>query len=259
MPDDTQGIPGPDADQLKQMISQDQPKDEPQDKEPKKDDGLDLGQFKNPKDMLKSYKEIQGAFTRTTQENKDLKEKLQELEELKEQMRYQPSYQGQPQQQAPQTPEDFDSMLAEDPRKAIESIYTSNYQKMRIAEVLEEMQYDDQKNFHNRYAYAQRLSQNPQYAHLANSPVGVRKLFSLGDELMEKEQKANASKQLEAILGGPVDEQKIAKLREMLGTGQNKQQQSQTQLGDVYMPDTSDTYRPDVDAEVDKRKELERK
>jgi Tfp pilus assembly protein PilV len=33
-----------------------------------------LAQFKTPEDLLKSYKEVQGAFTRTSQENKALKD-----------------------------------------------------------------------------------------------------------------------------------------------------------------------------------------
>ena len=46
-------------------------------------------------------------------------------------------------------------------------------------------------------------------------------------------------------------------MREVLGTGEkHKQKQTQTQLDNVYMPDTSDTFRPDVDAETDLKKEF---
>ena len=253
MADKLEGIPGADPEQLKQMISQDQPdKDKQKPEESKKNDDMDLGQFKNPKDMLKSYKEIQGAFTRTSQEKKELEEKIAKLEEQMEMAKYRspgPGY------TPPENLKDFDELLSEDPRKAIESVVTNTARTMRIAEVLEEIQEQDPENFQSRYNYAQSLSQNPQYAHLANSPVGIRKLFKAGDQLREQESKKNASKALEAILGGPVDEQKIAKLREAMGlTSKQPNKQQTTQLGDVYMPDTSDTYRPGPETLSDAKK-----
>ena len=221
-----------------------------------KPDATDLGQFKTPEDMLKGYKEIQGAFTRTTQELKELKEANAKLKEDADMAQY-----AAPQnyQQTQVQTEDFDSLLAEDPRKAIETVNTATYKQMRIAETLEELQEENKAAFQGRYNHAQMLSQNPQYAHLAGSAVGVRKLFKLGDELMEQETKKNASQALEAILGGPVDDQKIAKLREVLGTGTQQKQKQSTQLSDVYMPDTSDTYRPGPETQVDKSKEFDDK
>lgn len=233
-------------------------KEEPQNPEPTKDDKLNLGQFKDPNALLKGYKEIQAAYTTTTQENKKLKEEFDKLKEQYDTSRYTP-----PQNyQASNTDmdKDFDDLIVENPRKAIENVNAATYQKMRIAEVLEEIQYENPDAFQHRYSYAQSLSQNPQYAHLGTSPVGVKKLFEIGDKLREQEDKKNASKTLEAILGGPVDEQKIAKLRDALGIGQVPQPQTiNTQLGNVYMPDTSDTYRPGVDANVDKKKELDKR
>lgn len=240
------------AEEDKGIQKPDEPIDDPKQDDPKQDD-LDLGQFKNPKDMLKSYKEIQGAFTRTTQELKELKEMNEKLKEQAELSQYNPP--ANYQQSQPNTEEDFDNLIVENPRKAIESVNAATYRQMRIAEVLEEMQEEDSDTFQSRYSYAQTLSQNPQYAHLANSPVGVKKLFKLGDQLREQETKKNASKALEAILGGPVDDQKIAKLREVLGAEETKQKQ-QTQLGNVYMPDTSDTYRPGLDTETDLKKDF---
>ena len=240
----------------KKELQQEQSEQKEQPKEEKKQD---LGQFKNPEDMLKSYKEIQGAFTKTTQENKELRERLEKLEEERENSRYVPPRQNY-QASTPDMDENFDDLIVENPRKAIENVNAATYQKMRIAEVLEEIQYENPDNFQHRYNYAQSLSQNPQYAHLANSPVGVKKLFELGDKLMEQEAKKNASKTLEAILGEPVDEQKIAKLREALGTGKQTQtQQTNTQLGNVYMPDTSDTYQAGRDAKVDRKKDFDTK
>ena len=40
--------------------------------------------------------------------------------------------------------------------------------------------------------------------------------------------------------------------------GQSTQQQTQTQLGNVYMPDTSDTYRPGLDSQTDIAKDFDR-
>jgi len=226
----------------------DEPKVEPK---PDKKDDLDLGQFKTPQDMLKSYKEIQGAFTRTTQELKEIKEQNEKLKEQADISQYRP-----PQNYSNADNNiDFDELIVQDPRKAIESVNESSYKKMRVTEVLEELQEDDPKAFQSRYGFAQALSQNPKYSHLANSPVGIKKLFKLGDELREEEIKKNASKTLEAILGGPVDDQKIAKLRAVLGT-ENKQKQQSTQLGNVYMPDTSDTYRPGPDTQTDLKREF---
>ena len=46
-----------------------------------KQDDLDLGQFKNTKDLLKSYKEIQGWATRISQENKAYKDEIAHLKD----------------------------------------------------------------------------------------------------------------------------------------------------------------------------------
>ena len=239
---DDKGIQKPD-----EPIIPDAPKpDAPKPDEP------GLGQFKTKEAMFESYKQIQGAYTRTTQELKELKEQYEKMKEDADMAQY-AAPRGY--QQSQNQTEDFDSLLAEDPRKAIESVNTATYKQMRIAEVLEEIEIEEPKTFQGRYNCAQALSQNPKYAHLANSAAGVKKLFKLGDELLEEQTKRNASKALEAILGGPVDDQKIAKLREVLGT-ENKQKQQSTQLGNVYMPDTSDTYRPGLDTETDLKKEF---
>ena len=240
------------ADEEKEL--QQEQSEEQQQSEEKKEP--DLGQFKDPQAMFKSYKEIQGAYTKTTQENKELKEELEKIREQQEMSRYNPPAGHNVTQ--PVEDENFDDLIVENPRKAIESVNAATYQKMRVQEVLEEIQYEDPEAFQSRYSYSQSLSQNPQYAHMANSPVGVRRLFKLGDQLREQESKKNASKALEAILGGPVDDQKIAKLRGVLGMEQ-QQQQTDTQLGNVYMPDTSDTYRPGLDAQVDKGKDFDKK
>jgi hypothetical protein len=239
----------------KGIQKQDEPIDNSNDKtdDSKYDDWGAIDQFKNKEALIKSYKEIQGAFTRTTQELKELKEANEKLKEQNEISQYRT-----PQNYQNTNDIDFDDLIVQDPRKAIESVNASTYRQMRIAEVLEELQDENADEFQRRYAFANALSQNPQYSHLANSPVGIKKLFKLGDKLREEETKKSASKTLEAILGGPVDEQKIAKLREVLGTA-NKQQQQSTQLGNVYMPDTSDTYRPGLDSQTDLKKDYDEK
>ena len=60
----------------------------------KAEEKVDLGQFKKPEDLLKSYKEIQGYTTKVAQENKALQEKLtayeQQLQMIQMQQQYQP-------------------------------------------------------------------------------------------------------------------------------------------------------------------------
>lgn len=213
-----------------------EPKAEPQE--------LDLGQFKNPKDLLKSYKEIQAAFTRVTQENKLTKQQIGELQEQVELARAAAN-------RPPQEPQKrFDEAFVENPEAAINQRIAQTVMTQRIAEILEEESEKSKDDFNERYAYAQQVAR--QYPQLATSPSGVKKLFQFGDKLRSDALKKNASKALESIFGEPLNDEEISKLRKMVKGDKAIAKTNNT--SDAYMPDTStstrtgtDTTRPDAD------------
>ena len=197
-----------------------------------KDDKLDLGQFKNPRDMLKSYKEIQSAFTRVTQENKSFKDQIGQLNEQIELTKLGAGQQIlQPQQQQYGYEEDVD-------QKVMRLVATQ-----RIAEVLEEEAEKNKPEFQERYAYAQMISR--EYPQLATTSRGVKKLFELGDKLRQDNLRKGASKALEAVFGEPLNDEEINKLRTMVkGDKAIKQRTDQT---NAYMPDTSTSTKSGSD------------
>lgn len=191
---------------------------------------LDLAQFKNPKELLKGYKEIQGTFTRTSQENKTLKEQLAQMNEQMELMRM--SQMRQPVQQQMQQ-KDFDQQFLENPQAAVESLAERKAQALmtqsKIQDVLEEENLRSPSDFTERYAYAKLLSQ--QYPQLVTSTAGVKKLFQLGDKLREEQQRTQAFKAVKAVFGEDVDFEKFKQLIKKDSTGSN--------TNNAYMPDTS--------------------
>jgi hypothetical protein len=250
MADDTSGLPdvdlGPVIEGLKAQEKDTKPKETPSE-DPA---DLDLGQFKNPKDLLKSYKEVQGAFTKVTQDNKTYKEKLAALEAeaaaLKEQQelaRFQP-------QTNQSQPKSFDEAWMEDPEKALNQKVIEQANLLRIQEILEEEDSKDHASFQERYAYVNMLTQNPQYAHLAATSAGVKKLFQIGDKLRKEQLQKSAGKALESIFGEPLGEEEIAKLRTLVKGDKEKQKTSKT---NAYMPDmdTSNATGADADAGPD--------
>jgi len=210
-------------------------------KEPKtSEEELDLGQFKNPKDVLRSYKEIQGAFTRVTQENKTLKEKLQEIDTWKEEMEYRrPGSVAAPELHQPQGAK-FEDAFVENPEQAIDGRITRQFNVMRITDVLEEEQDKNPEEFQERYTYAQMVSRNPQYQHLSDTPGGVRRLFKVADKMRVENLRKSASKALESIFGEPLGDEEIARLRTLV-KGES-QQGKPNPSSNAYMPDgtTSD-------------------
>jgi len=201
---------------------------------------LDLGQFKNPKDLLKSYKEIQAAFTRMSQENKLNK---QQLAEMKEAMELAKAAAEQPRYQPPQRK--FDEAFVENPEAAIQQQIAQQVVTTRIAEVLEEEADKNKDDFSERYAYAQQVAR--QYPQLASTPAGVRKLFQFGDKLRQDALKKNASKALESIFGEPLGEEEIVKLRRMVKG--DKAIKPNNNISDAYMPDTSTSTRTGAESD----------
>jgi len=219
----------------------------------------DLGQFKTAEDLLKSYKEIQGAFTRVSQENKDLKKEganpeqvaaLQaELESLKEQQELS-------QFEASQSTGDsksFDESWMESPEKTIDQRVAEQVNLSRINDVLAEEDAANPGEFQERYAYVNHLSQNPKYANLARSAVGVKRLFKEADKLREQNLVQNSRKALEHVFGETLDEEHLAKLKKVV-FGEKQTNQS----NDAYMPDGSTStqsaadqnQKQDVSAEI---------
>jgi len=198
---------------------------------------LDLGQFKNPKDLLKSYKEIQGAFTRITQEKKASEQKMKELEEQLELLKNNPAQQVYPPPQVPQKA--FDQQFMENPEAAIVQQISKVVATQRIAEVLEEEADKNKPEFQERYAYAQMVAR--EYPNLSQSAQGVKKLFQLGDKLRTEQLKKSAGKALESIFGEPLAEEEINRLRTLVKG--DKQAQKLNNTSNAYMPDTSTSIR----------------
>jgi len=225
--DDINALPnvdlGPVIDDLKKTADK-----EPQQTQTQTQD-LDLGQFKNPKDLLKSYKEIQSWATKISQEKKDLERQLAEEREQRELAQYQP-----PVQQVPQNTIFNNQIQPDQPQYMTREEFATS----RIAEVLEEEAHKDGKpdpDFRERYAFAQMMAS--EYPNLARTPVGVRKLFELGDKRRMESLRKNANKALESIFGGPLNDEETQRLVKLVKG--DKATQQQTSNLNAYMPDTS--------------------
>ena len=226
MEDDIKGLPnvdlGPVIDDL-QKDQQQQRQDQPPQKE-------GFGQFKTAEDVLKSYKEVQGYATKVSQENKTLKEQMASLQEQFEIAKLgqttQQVYQQQPQYAGGEEP--------------IEVKIQKAVLIQGMEGVLEEEAEKDRQSFQERYAYAQAVAR--EYPQLATSTRGVKKLFELGDKLMKTQREKNASKALESIFGGPLDEEGITRLRTLV-MGDKAIQQNKQFNQNAYMPDTSTSTR----------------
>ena len=200
---------------------------------------LNLEQFKNPKDILKSYKEIQGFTTRVAQENKQLKEQLASIQENMELMRLQqppPVAQQRPQAQQ----KDFDSLFIENPQQAVAAVASKAVQqqmhKAMLAQVLDEEYGKNPNDYDDRFAYANRISQ--QYPQLLASPVGVRKLFQMADKYRVADYQQKGMAYVRALAGGQdVDYDKFISLIKKDQTGQPAAQTNQ--INNAYMPDNS--------------------
>lgn len=199
-------------------------------------ENFDLGQFKNPKDLLKSYKEIQGYTTKVAQENKALQEQLAQIQE---QMRLMSMNYQQP--QAPQAPaQDFDTQFINNPKQAIDNVVNQKVAEtirtMTVQDVLVEENAKNPQEFNERYAFAMQARQ--MYPHLVNSGAGVRMLFQVGDKMRTDAMKRNAEKSVKMLFGEDVDFQKFSALVK-------KDQQPDNNQGKdlAYMPDSTGAFR----------------
>lgn len=203
---------------------------------PKAEEKVDLGQFKKPEDLLKSYKEIQGYTTKVAQENKALQEKLAAYEQQMQLLQMQ-QYQ-QPQQAPPQ--QNFDNAFINNPEQAIEGKVDARLEaKLRertIQEILMEEQSRNPQEFNERYHFAMQARQ--MYPHLVNTGNGVRMLFQVGDKMRTEAIKRNAEKSIKMLLGEDVDMQKFASLVKKDQQPDNKQG-----MDLAYMPDSTGAFR----------------
>ncbi len=243
MEEEVKGLPDMDLETIEMLVKNinvNQDKDQKVETKETKNEGLDLAQFKTPQDLLKSYKEIQAAFTRVTQDNKSTKEQMSQLKDELELSRMSVT---QPMQQQQGN--------LDDPEVQLEQRIQRSVATTLIAEVLEEEAGKNKSEFNERYAYAKMVAN--EYPQLTTTGKGVRKLFELGDKLRSDQLKRSAGKALEAVFGEPLGDEEINKLR-MLVKG-DKAIKIKTNLTDAYMPDTSTSTRTGSD--TDRKPNLE--
>lgn len=211
-----------------------------------KADEIDWGQFKNPKDLLKSYKEIQGFTTRVSQENAALKAEMQRIREEMEVRQY-----AQTAPPPPRVPDQktFDQRFIENPQAAIEEVAMAKAYEMantqRIAEVLEEEEGKSPADFNERVAYVKMLAQNPQFAALSRSPKGVRMLFNKADEHRKNAIARSAHESLKVIFGEEIDLDKLKTL--VRKDAAPSTSQTQPPNPNAYMPDLTGTMMTGAD------------
>lgn len=223
--EDVSGIPdvelGPIMDDLKNQQDEEKPtkiETKPVTQDVKQDIKKDLAQFKNEDDLLASYKNLQGAYTKTSQQNKNLEAKITELQEQISLSR-DTSINMQPDPA-------FDDTFGENAGQSIHTAILTS----RIAEILEEIQDANPDEFQERYAYAQGIVR--QHPHLGRTPGGIRKAFRAGDKLREDTLKSSASKSLQ-YLG--LDMEDVEIIKEM----RKGRKPTNNNNSDAYMPDTS--------------------
>ena len=244
---DTSGIPDVDLSGVKDQLEQ----------EASTERTTDLGQFKTQEDLLKAYKELQGAFTRVSQENKALKEhggnsdRVAELEAQLESMREEAELmrlQGQPQANTGQ--KSFDESWMQSPEATIDERVQAQLAIARINDVLEDENMKNPEEYPQRYKEADALA--TRYPQLAKTPQGVRKLFKMADEIRNRSMRQMSAKTLEYLFGETPSEEQLAKLKEFVVGGKKSNKSN----NDAYMPDSSTSTRrsADDDATADKRR-----
>jgi hypothetical protein len=257
MSEDTNNLPDVDFSALRNMVSEGQEKEEKAEPDTTKTasqvaeaEEFDLGQFKNPKDVLKGYKEIQAFSTKIAQENKELKSQLQSIMEQVELMRYQ-----QPSQPPPQHAGnwDFDKAFIENAGGAVaavaKGVSEATIQQALRTSMIEEVLYEeeakdknpDKSEFKERYAFAMQLRN--QYPNLINSKGGVRKLFELADKTREQYNRGVAERTIKTLVGEDVDLEKFRAMVKKDG-GQDNSRAKQM----AFMPETSGSFRSGSDS-----------
>lgn len=225
------GIPNVDlspiVNQLRQETNEAKPEQKPA--------GVESTPFKKEEDLVKGYKEIQGFATKVSQENKALKEEMARLQEERNIANIRPV-------NATPSMGEFDvNTLIDKPREVISSVIQEQLIIKDTAEILEEEINKVNGNtvvFQNKYNVVRQISNDPRYSHLTKSKAGVRKMFEMAGKYMEQSMKTNARQALETLIGGPVDDEGMAKFSEMIRSKKQQQQTSQ-QANNAYMPEVT--------------------
>lgn len=211
---------------------------------------IDWGNFKNPKDLLKSYKEIQGFTTRVSQENKQLKEEVQRIREERE------LAQLASQAPAPQmNSKSFEELFLENPEQAIAIKASQMANTQRITEILEEEETAKPEEFNERMAYVKMLANQKQYEPLSNSPKGVKKLFQLADNYRKTVTEKKAYESLKMLFGEDVDIGKLKDLVKKDGVITNQTQTNAQANTNAYMPEVTGSIKTGAEADQ-KRNQL---
>lgn len=204
-----------------------------------------LAQFKSTKDLLKSYKEIQGFTTRVSQENKEKARQIEELQgrlnQLQEEIELRRYQSPRPQQ----PPKSFEELFIENPEMAITMKANEIATAQRIREVAEEEYNKNPQEYHERAGWVQKIAQDPRLQALAFSPQGVRKLFQIADDTRKKVLQANAHKAIKEIFGDNVDMEKLRSI--FSNTGNTQPTTTQTNNLNAYMPNTGTSTRTGAD------------
>jgi hypothetical protein len=204
-----------------------------------------LAQFKSTKDLLKSYKEIQGFTTRVSQENKEKAKVIEELNgrlnKLQEEMEIR-SYQApQPMNQPQKT---FEELFIENPEAAITMKANQIATVQRITEVAQEEYTKNPNEYRAREDWVKRIAQDPKYQHLGQSPQGVRKLFEMADTARKQTLQRTAQESLKVLFGDDVDIEALkAQFKKKDATPTNPQ----TNTLNAYMPNTNTSTRTGAD------------
>lgn len=218
---------------------------------------VDWAQFKN-KDgslnheaLLKSYKEIQGAYTKTTQERKALQDQFENFQrQIQEQVELQ-RLAAIPRQQTPAQP-DFDTQFIQDPQGAVKGVVEQQVKagivQAQIEGVLAGEQAKDPDSFQERYSYAMRVRN--QFPYLTQSALGVTKLFQLADEVRKTDLIKQSHRAVRLIFGEDADLEKLKALAK-------KSPDSPFNQSLAYMPDTSSSTRSGAELGVPKGRDAE--
>jgi hypothetical protein len=201
----------------------------------------DWAQFKN-KDgslnheaLLKSYKEIQGAYTKTTQENKAFQENLLKIQQQVQEQQEIARLSAIPRQAPPA--EDFDSKFIQDPKAAVEGVVeqrvASRMLQAQIESVLAEEAGREPDTFQERYSLAMQIRN--QFPQLTQTAMGVKKLFQMAENVRKENLIKQSHRAVQMIFGDDID---IDKLRTMA-----KKTPGNVNPNLAYMPDTSSSSR----------------
>lgn len=215
----------------------------------------EFGQFKTAQDLLSSYKEIQGAFTKVSQENKDLKDATgdpEEVQRLKDENANLKEQQELANLQPPPATggtiaRSFDESWMENPEATISDRVKEELRLARIEDVLQAEDESNPEEYQERYAYVDMLARKPEFAQIAKTAAGVKKLFKEADKLRIQSLQSNSKKSLEFLLndGEPLSDEQLSEVKVKL-FGEKKQTKQTT---DAYMPDGSTSTKTGSDTD----------